>query len=429
MQKQTQPKVLDIRTNAQLSPFVTSLLLNEPFFGYIYRHINAEVTDKIPTAGVMVRESELYMIWNPDFLSSLTKSQVIGLLKHEAYHLIFNHCTGRRLDPHMVFNIAADLAINCGIPEEELPAGGLIPGKLPVDLSTGQPSTTELSKLIKTLPRDESAEFYFTKIMEQPKVMKELQPDPSPGSGDSPSTSPGFDSHEGWGDDDSQDAQLAKGKIEQILKDAISKADRSNSWGTVGAAMRDRLREMVSNEVNWKEILRQFVRASRRGKNTSSWSNLHMSNLHESYGPACPGIKRGVTSNINVYFDHSGSMSNEWIELLFGELRNFATRSEFDCYVFDTEVNEKSKIKYKGRRVPELHGMRLNCGGTDFTAPTKHAALQKHLDAMIILTDGGAAKPPKSKVKRCYVLAPGCKLFFEPDPEDYVVHMKETPAN
>jgi hypothetical protein len=40
------------------------------------------------------------------------------------------------------------------------------------------------------------------------------------------------------------------------------------------------------------------------------------------------------------------------------------------------------------------------------------------------LTDGGAEKPKKSRIKRCYILAPGQKLFFEPDPEDTVVYMK-----
>ena len=117
-------------------------------------------------------------------------------------------------------------------------------------------------------------------------------------------------------------------------------------------------------------------------------------------------------------------MANEWVELLFAELKNFAARTEFDCYVFDTEVNEKSKIKYKGRRTPELHGVRQQCGGTCFKAPTKHANARKDLDGYIILTDGGAEKPPKSRLKRCYVLAPGQKLLFEPDAEDTVVYMK-----
>jgi predicted metal-dependent peptidase len=74
-----------------------------------------------------------------------------------------------------------------------------------------------------------------------------------------------------------------------------------------------------------------------------------------------------------------------------------------------------------------MHGTRFNCGGTDFNAPTKHANSQKNLDGYIILTDGGAEKPKPSRLKRCYILAPGQKLFFEPDAEDTVIYMKQPP--
>lgn len=408
------PKLQDIRTNADLTPFINGLLLEEPFFGHIFRQVNFTADPQMPTAGVAVTDGDLHMYWGPEFMSSLTNRQVFGLLKHEAFHLVFQHCTKRRLEPHGVANIAADLAINCGIPEVELPAGAFIPGKLHVN-PDGSPDGSETAKLVAGFPRDQSQEWYFSRLMENDKAKQEL-------TGADAST--GFDSHEGWDDLSPEEAELVKGKLGKILRDAINKADRVNGWGTVSAEMREKLRELVSNEVDWRAVLRQFVKASRRGQSTSTWTNLHMSNLHPDYGPASPGKKRGYTSNVNVYFDHSGSMTNQWVELLFAELKNFASRTEFDCYVFDTEVNEKSKIKYKGRRTPALHGVRQQCGGTDFNAPTRHAAKQKNLDGMILLTDGGAEKPIKSKVKRCYVLAPGQKLCFEPDPEDTVVYMK-----
>ena len=111
------PKVQDISTNAQLTPFINGLLLEEPFFGHIFRHVNFTVDPKMPTAGVAVQDGDLHMYWGPEFMSSLNNKQVFGLLKHEAFHLVFQHCTKRRLEPHNLANIAADLAINCGIPE------------------------------------------------------------------------------------------------------------------------------------------------------------------------------------------------------------------------------------------------------------------------------------------------------------------------
>jgi len=413
------PQVQNIQVNSDLTPFINGLLLDEPFFGHIFRHINFSADPEVGTAGVSVQDGDLHLYWNPEFMSSLTNKQMFGILKHEAFHLVFQHCTKRRLEPHSVANIAADLAINCGIPDDEMPDYGFTPGKVHV-MPDGSKDDSALAKLVAKLPRDQSQEWYFTKIMEDDDTMKEMKAKGQSGEGDGV----GFDNHEGWGEMTEEEAELVKGKIGQILKGAINKADKVNGWGSISAAMRDKLREMVSNEVDWRAVLRQFVKASRRGQSTSTWTNLHMSNLHPDYGPASPGKKRGYTSNINVYFDHSGSMSNEWVELLFGELKNFAQRTEFDCYVFDTAVNEKSKIKYKGRRTPELHGVRQQCGGTCFKAPTAHANAAKGLDGYIILTDGGAEKPPKSRLKRCYVLAPGQKLFFQPDPEDTVVYMK-----
>jgi predicted metal-dependent peptidase len=411
------PKVNDIRSNSDLTPYINALLLNEQFFGHIFRHVNFSPDEKIPTAGVAVSDGDFHMYWSPEFLSSLSNKQLFGLLKHEAFHLIFQHCTTRRLTPHAVANLAADLAINCGIPSDELPVGGFVPGEHHVNLD-GSKDTSATAKLVATFPRDMSQEWYFSKLMEDQDAVKEM-------TAESTVVTEGFDSHDGWGDGgDKNNEALVKGKIEKILKDSIDTADRTNGWGSIGSEMRSKLRELVSSEVDWKALLRQFVRASRQGSSTSTWTNIHMSSLHENFGPANPGRKRSYISNINVYFDHSGSMSNRWIELLFAELRNFASRTDFDCFVFDTAVNEKSKIRYKGRRMPELHGVRQNCGGTCFKAPTEHASKQKNLDGYIILTDGGAAKPPKSRIKRCYVLAPGQKLAFEPDPEDTVVRMK-----
>lgn len=409
------PKVQNITENAHLSPFVNLLLLEEPFFGHIFRAVNFAVDTTMPSAGVNVKDGDFHMFWNPDFMSSLPNAHVLGILKHEAFHLVFQHCTKRRLEPHRVANIAADLAINCGIPAKELPDWVFVPGKLHIN-PDGSPDDSATAKLIAKLPPDQSQEWYFSKLMDNPEVKEELTR-----GGDIVID---FDSHEGWDELSPEEKELVKGKLGELLKNAIAKADRSNGWGSISASMREKLRELVSNEVDWRAVLRHFVRASRRGTSTSTWSNLHMSNLHPDFGPASPGKKRGYVSNINVYFDQSGSMATEWVELLFAELKNFSARSDFDCYVFDTDVNLESKMKYKGRRVPQMHGVRVNCGGTDFNAPTKHANQQKDLDGYLILTDGGAEKPQRSRLKRCYILAPGQKLAFEPDAEDTVVYMK-----
>ena len=101
-----------IETKRDLSPHLLRMMFDEPFFARILRGVNIEFGDDIPTAGVMVKDGDVHMLVNPDFVSGLSDSHIKGLLKHECFHLAFEHCTTRMLKPHNIANIAADLAIN-----------------------------------------------------------------------------------------------------------------------------------------------------------------------------------------------------------------------------------------------------------------------------------------------------------------------------
>ena len=404
-----------ISNNKDLTPHMLRMMFDEPFFARVLRGINIEFGEAIPTAGVMVKDGDIHMIVNPEFISGLSDLEIKGLLKHEAFHLAFEHCTSRRFEPHMVANIAADLAINSDIPEAELPEGGLVPGKVPLH------AKGRLAEVIPTLPPHQSMEWYFGKLMEDEELKKELQDGDGEGG-------PGFDSHDGWGEMTDEEKELVKGKIKEALAAAAKEADRTGRWGSVSQSMREKIRELVSNEVDWRSILKQFCGMSKRGTRSTTWSNLTMVHLHPDHGPLSTGTKRGFTSSIGIYIDQSGSVGDKELALAFGELQNLARRTEFTTYHFDTEVDEKSKTVWKKRS--KLPPKRTRCGGTDFAAPTKHAnANRSTFDGMIIITDGEAAKPPPSPMKRCYLLVPGTKLLFKPDANDYVATMKWPKAN
>ena len=122
----------------RLDPHLLRLMWDEPFFSHVLRSVTKIRTDRIPTAGVLAKDGDIKMWYNPAFMAGLTPDQIKGLLKHECYHLVFHHTTTRRKDPHHTWNWATDLAINSLIPEPELPAGGLIPGKQFDDLTEEQ---------------------------------------------------------------------------------------------------------------------------------------------------------------------------------------------------------------------------------------------------------------------------------------------------
>jgi predicted metal-dependent peptidase len=215
-----------------------------------------------------------------------------------------------------------------------------------------------------------------------------------------------------------EDRQLAEGKIRQVLKEASQKADRQNSWGTVPAEMQAHIRKLVSGEIPWQSVLRQFVGFTHRQDRMETWTR---SSKKDPMG--APGVTYSYLPAINIYVDQSGSVPPSSLELFFGELASLSRKATFKVYYFDTEVDEKSKTEWKRGAVKAPH--RTRCGGTDFSAPSKH--LVKHrseFDGGIIITDGYASDPGPCVARRCWLITPGGELQFKPQPNDVVIKMK-----
>ena len=312
-----------------LDPHLIKLMWDEPFFSSILRSVTKIRTESIPTAGVLAKDGDIKMWWNPGFLSGLTSDQVKGLLKHEALHLVFEHTTTRRMTPHIIHNYATDLAINSLIPEDELPEGGLIPGKAFTELTEEQKAQMGedrvrkyelVSAKIASFPKEKASEWYFARLMEDDEVKDAIQEpggcggkcdgncqvgDGSGEPGEGQCTCPGMpgqmDDHEGWDELSDEDRELVKGRVKKALEDAISKADSSNGWGSVGAGAREQLREMVSKEVPWQAVLKKFCGLTRRANRASN-----VKRLNRKYPGIHPGAQKGYTSSIAVYIDQSG---------------------------------------------------------------------------------------------------------------------------
>ena len=405
-----------------MSPHLVQLMLNEPFYAGVLRGVNFVKTDTIPTAGVLAKDGDINMWWNPNFVAGLPPKHVIGLLMHEAMHLALEHTTSRRYDPHVIHNYAADLAINSDIPEDMLPVGGLVPGKRFDELTEEQlvemnqetiDRYNRLSDFIANLPKGESTEWYFARFMENEQIKKDVE-DGGAGA-DGPGT---LDDHEGWGDMTDEEKELVKGKVRQAVEKAVKDCDSSGRWGSVSSDSRARLRELISTEVDWRSILKRFCGVSRRGTRTTSWTRLN-----KKYAGLTSGVKRGYTSSIAVYIDQSGSVDNDSLELAFGELRSLAKRTKFTTFHFDTSVDDSSEAEWRSGKTPQAH--RTRCGGTDFDCVNTHANKNKHrFDGYIVITDGEAPKPKASRIKRGWLIIPGRKLIFGADKSDFVINMK-----
>jgi len=179
---------------------------------------------------------------------------------------------------------------------------------------------------------------------------------------------------------------------------------------------------MISKEIPWQAVLKQFCGMTRRANRSSN-----VKRLNRKYPGIHPGVQKGYTSSIAVYIDQSGSVGDEDLALFFGELMNLARRTKITIFNFDTEVDTDSEREWDRSRCPGLE--RTRCGGTDFEAPTRHANKNtSRFDGYLILTDGECSEPAKSRLKRGYVICPGRELYFKAPKRDFVIQMKQKKA-
>jgi hypothetical protein len=404
-----------------LDTHLVALMFDEPFYADIIRSLHKEATRSIDTAGVLYADGVMRFWWNPLFLAPYNNSKIRGILKHEGLHLALEHTTTRRYKPHKVWNIACDLAINSTLTLEEMPDCGFRPGKPFRKLTVSDSVSPEevdrhqkLSDLIVSMPKDLASEEYFALLMNDPNVQEMLK---SSGEGES-LVEGNMDSHEGWDDLSEDDREYISSKIREVVKAAQQKADATNRWGSIPAHMREEIRKKVSGEIDWKSVLRQFVGCTQRADRLSS-----VYRLNKKYPGIHAGTSRDYKPTIHVYLDQSGSVSDEAIGLFFGELGNLAHRVDFKLFYFDTEVDEENSLTWKRGSFPKT--LRTRSGGTDFEAPTKHAAKSK-CEGYLILTDGEAPKPSSSRIRRGWVLMPGGNLIFDdPDQKDVIIKMKK----
>jgi len=399
---------------SQFDRHFVKLLSDAPFFAEISRHVRKVVTRDIPTAGVTYdpRADDFVMGINPDFFGGLTDAEVSGVIRHELYHITFLHVTSRQVERslHRRWNVATDLAINSIILDPSsggasLPECALVPGR-PLKLGPGKENEAaqKVSDLIASFPQLESSDYYYNRLSELAQELEE-----------SGLTQPGegtLDDHDGWGEvpDDIREAVEAKARA--LVEKAAAAADsRTNGWGNIPSGIRDDIRRMVARKVDWRLVLRQFIGSIARGERSTT-----IRRINRKYPYIHPGVKKGYVAKLAVAVDESGSVSDEMLAAFFGELESLTRRASVTVVPFDAAVDDKDVFEWRKGTQPKI--VRCKQGGTTFDAPTDWVNSPKNrgrFDGLIILTDGCAAPPGPSRVKRCWVLGEGCSLAFPSD--------------
>ena len=360
------------------------LLMDEPFFAALSRKIEKRADYGIPTAGVRVDpdSAQFEMIYNPDFFASLPEEHVRGVLKHEFYHLIFEHVTSRKPEgvPHKAWNIAADLAINSHL-QGELPEMACMPGVGPFE----------------DLPLHQTAEWYLANLPQNDEGESGGSGSGEGGEGEGEPQEGNFDDHSGWEEASGSDASaLAKERLKNAIKDAAQEAAKSpKGWGSMSGELKQEILKRLETKVDWKKVLRYFVKTSQRSNRRAS-----IKRINKRYAYIHPGKKVQRRAKIAIAIDQSGSVSDDMLSAFFGELNKLAKLAEFTVVPFDTQVDE-SKV-YVWKKGENKKAERVLCGGTCFDAPTEWAN-NNNVDGVIILTDMEAPKPKACKAQRMWM--------------------------
>jgi predicted metal-dependent peptidase len=394
-----------------LNKHVARLLMDEPFFAALSRNIDKTASNALPTAGVRVNPdtAQFEMLYNPQYFGNLSDVERGGVLKHEFYHLIFEHVTGRLPaevdgDPTAMkrWNFATDLAINSHL-LGQLPEGCLMPGEGP----------------FADLPLGKSAEWYLANLPENPGKKEEQQKegeqgegnqegDAQPGQGDPAENEENkkgqgagqgnpqpLDDHSMWGGNSAAD-EIAKERLKEMVKKAAEEATKAGSWGSVGANTRKDITDrLLTTKVDWKKVLRYFIKTSQRANRSST-----VKRINKRYAYIHPGRKVQRQAKIAISVDQSGSVDDGMLQAFFAELNKLADLAEFTVVPFDTDVADDKVFVWK--KGDKRKWERVMCGGTCFDAPTKWVN-ENNFDGHIVLTDMCAPKPVASKCQRMWM--------------------------
>ena len=281
----------------------------------------------------------------------------LGILKHEALHMLHHHI-GRRQDRnHEGFNIAADCAINQQITRAHLPKGGIFPDQFP-------------SKDGNPVPENLTAEQYY-------ELLKfDENGNQNGGGGQGPS---GIDDHSKW-DESQGDMELAEDIAKSNLEKAIAQTQKSR--GNLPSNISELLDSLTKKrEVDWKRVFKRLA------GNKKAHTRKTLMRPDRRF-PTLNWIKGRTKNRVGVpciVGDESGSVSNEELISAIGECLHICKTLNTDLWYVpvDSRAHKPHILKSNQRSFK-----RSACGGT-VLAPALKMIEDQHIpvSALVIITD------------------------------------------
>lgn len=364
------------------------------FFAGLFMVGKTVVVDAPFTARTNGRDAE----YGRAFVDGLTDKELAFLVLHENMHKCYRHLTTWRAlfdkDPRRA-NMACDYVINIQLrdmdPHERLIA-------MPKDKDTG-----EFIGLFDEQYRGMDTKQVWDLLEGKCKGKKPKRNGDQPGrSGDQPG--PGGDEQSdemsGSSDDDEykaldehdwEGAKELSAQEQQDLEREIDRALRQGGIyaGKMGGNMSRDIEKLLEPKVDWREVLRRFVRTSLTDRDSPSWRRAHKRYLWQDI--ILPSIIGKRMKSLAVGIDTSGSIQGALLGAFMGELDKVVrtvSPDRVDLMYWDTDV-ASHEVYTNGNKNIVDSTKPAGGGGTDpDCVPT--FMKDKHIepDALIMLTDG-----------------------------------------
>lgn len=347
------------------------------FFAGLFMVGKTTIVDQPLTARTNGRDAE----YGRAFVDSLTDKELAFLVLHENMHKCYRHLTTWRSlfeQDRRKANQACDYVINIQLvdmdPDEKFIA-------MPRDKQTYKPIG-----LLDTKYRGMDAKQVWDLLKEEGchgnggDEQSDDESESLDGSGDG-----GLDEHD-W-----EGAQQMSAEEQKELAQDIEGALRQGGIyaGKMGGDMLLSVKEMLEPKVDWREVLRRFVRTSLKDRDSPSWRRAHKRYLWQDI--ILPSIVGKRMKHLAVAIDTSGSVQGDLLASFMGELNKAVTSvnpDRVDILYWDTRVAGHEVYKGNTKNIT-TDTKPKGGGGTDpDCVPTFMGEKKLAPDALIMLTDG-----------------------------------------
>ena len=357
--------------STKLSEAIVKFFDQYPLYYIILSSLARVRTSSVPTMGVgFDSQNILSLFYGPEFTAKLSEAELRVVLNHECQHLGLRHLdrgkSKKYRDNAKLTNVAMDIVINDAITDFATTAPDLYKTAMTAD---------KFKSLKGVVIRDKTWEQIFDLIKEEVDKekgkMEQLLKD-------------AMDSHEKWnGEGKGEEVQLSPEQqmaLEGAMKDAVKKLGNRDP-GNVPGAMRRMVEDMRKVRFDWRKLISVFVQTIAQEDRISTWKKIN-----RRLGTISPGNKKEFKPNLLLVVDNSGSIDGPIYNMFVAHMMKIAeTCNRVDGIGVDTRVNCEFKLEHG--KAPNLKDLKSG-GGTHFQPAFDYAKKKGDYNGIVYFTDG-----------------------------------------